>query len=62
MIPDLIQSGPPGVAETYHLVSHKQTIRDMLDKYHSLKSKKVLCSREYMKRGAYNYNWWVPPS
>ena len=46
----------------YHLVSHKQTIRDMLDKYHSLKSKKVLCSRQYVKRGAYNYNWWVPPS
>ena len=46
----------------YHLVSHKQTIRDMLEKYHSLKSKKVLCSREHMKRGAYNYNWWVPPS
>ena len=45
-----------------HIVSHKQSIEDMRSKYKMLKTKGVLCEKEYQTRLSYEYNWKAPPS
>ena len=50
-----------GCANT-DLVSHKQSVEEMRSKQYSLVSRGTLCERETVARGAYEYNWKVPPS
>ncbi|XP_015792046.1 beta-1,3-galactosyltransferase 6 [Tetranychus urticae] len=44
------------------LVSHRQNINDMREKYDNLKQFGVLCKSQVMLRKAYFYNWKVAPS
>ena len=50
-----------GCANT-DLVSHKQSVEEMRSKQYSLVARGTLCERETVVRGAYEYNWKVPPS
>ena len=44
------------------IVCHKQSIKDMNDKFSSLKSSGQICRKETVLFHGYNYNWDVPPS
>ena len=44
------------------IVTHKQTSKDMTEKWASLQSSGDLCKREIKLRPSYNYNWKVLPS
>lgn len=50
-----------GCSNSY-LVTHKQTVRMMFDKYKSLRENGVLCPSQVRWRRSYVYNWKVPPS
>uniref|UniRef100_A0A8C4N1K0 Hexosyltransferase n=1 Tax=Eptatretus burgeri TaxID=7764 RepID=A0A8C4N1K0_EPTBU len=45
-----------------YLVTHKQSLEDMLEKQLTLKHTGLLCKREFRTRLSYIYNWAVPPS
>lgn len=45
-----------------YLVTHKQSIDQMREKYWLLQEKGELCASEQRTRLSYNYNWRVPPS
>ena len=45
-----------------HIVSHKQSIQDMQDKFSELRQHKKLCLKEEHLRKSFVYNWNVPPS
>ena len=45
-----------------YVVSHKQSIEQMQRKYLSLKSKGVLCEKEFQTRPSFTYNWELPPT
>ncbi|XP_054719871.1 beta-1,3-galactosyltransferase 6-like [Uloborus diversus] len=44
------------------LVTHKQTVEMMIEKYQNIKRTEKLCSFEYQNRSNYTYNWSVLPS
>lgn len=50
-----------GCFNTY-IVTHKQSVIQMQDKYDELVLNKKLCPREVRTRYSYVYNWNVPPS
>lgn len=45
-----------------YIVSHKQSVDDMLAKQRSLESRGVQCEREYQTRLSYVYNWSTDPT
>lgn len=45
-----------------YVVLHKQSIEQMQRKYLSLKTKGVLCEKEFQTRPSFTYNWKLPPS
>ena len=45
-----------------YLITHKQTISMMEQKYKSLQESGNICSSEHTVRNSYVYNWNVPPS
>jgi len=45
-----------------YLVSHKQSVNDMVSKQHLLDETGKQCSREYQTRLSYIYNWTAEPS
>lgn len=45
-----------------YIVSHKQSIEDMLTKQKTLRSKGVQCEKEYQTRMSYVYNWTADPT
>uniref|UniRef100_UPI00358F3176 beta-1,3-galactosyltransferase 6-like n=1 Tax=Myxine glutinosa TaxID=7769 RepID=UPI00358F3176 len=45
-----------------YIVTHKQSLEDMLEKQLTLKHTGRLCKREFRTRLSYIYNWAVPPS
>ncbi|XP_028403358.1 beta-1,3-galactosyltransferase 6-like [Dendronephthya gigantea] len=45
-----------------HIVSHKQSIKDMYDKFNMLKNHGKLCMKEEFIRMSFIYSWNVPPS
>ncbi|XP_071743230.1 beta-1,3-galactosyltransferase 6 isoform X2 [Lepeophtheirus salmonis] len=45
-----------------YLVSHKQSIKDLKNKHHSLTTRGTLCQSEFELFRSYNYNWKAPPS
>lgn len=45
-----------------HIVSHKQSIDDMLDKFEQLQTRDQLCFEETYLRKSFEYDWTVPPS
>ena len=45
-----------------HIVSHKQTIDDMKNKYHELTINNRLCQQETTERLSFDYDWKAKPS
>ena len=45
-----------------YIVTHKQTVSSMREKYIHLETHGLLCKDLYQHRKSYNYNWTVPPS
>lgn len=45
-----------------HIVSHKQSVEDMLEKHQTLQKEGKLCKEELKLRLSYVYDWGVPPS
>ncbi|EDO30842.1 predicted protein [Nematostella vectensis] len=45
-----------------HLISHKQSVEDMKDKYSSLEETDNLCREEIEEMRSFEYDWKVPPS
>lgn len=45
-----------------YVITHKQSSAEMREKYHELKTKNRLCSKQYRTRYSYVYNWNVAPS
>ena len=45
-----------------YIVTHKQTIISMREKYNHLQAHGLLCKQLVQTRRSYNYNWSVPPS
>ncbi|XP_013789420.1 beta-1,3-galactosyltransferase 6-like [Limulus polyphemus] len=45
-----------------YIVTHKQSVEQMKEKYNSLKQNGKLCALEVRSRYSYIYNWGVPPS
>lgn len=45
-----------------YIVSHKQSVNDMLSKHRSLQSRGVQCEKEFQTRPSYVYNWSTDPS
>ncbi|XP_044301236.1 beta-1,3-galactosyltransferase 6, partial [Varanus komodoensis] len=45
-----------------YLVTHKQSVQDMLDKHQTLAREGKLCKEEVRLRLSYIYDWSVPPS
>ncbi|NXG25629.1 B3GT6 galactosyltransferase, partial [Grallaria varia] len=45
-----------------YIVSHKQSIEDMLEKHQTLAKEGKLCKEEVKLRLSYMYDWGVPPS
>ncbi len=45
-----------------YIVTHKQEVQAMRDKYESLRTTGLLCRTEYKNRNSYVYNWDVPAS
>ena len=45
-----------------YLVSHKQTVEDMHNKFKSLQQTGQQCQKEFQIRWSYEYNWSVSPS
>ncbi|XP_014679121.1 PREDICTED: beta-1,3-galactosyltransferase 6-like [Priapulus caudatus] len=45
-----------------YLVTHKQSLTQMLDKYEELRTQGRMCRQEVRLRYSYIYNWNVPPS
>lgn len=45
-----------------YIISHKQSVNDMLSKHHSLQSRGVQCEREFQTRPSYVYNWSTDPT
>lgn len=45
-----------------YIVTHKQSIEDMLEKHQTLAKEGKLCKEEVKLRLSYMYDWGVPPS
>ncbi|GCC32690.1 beta-1,3-galactosyltransferase 6 [Chiloscyllium punctatum] len=45
-----------------YIVTHKQSIEDMLEKHQTLQREGKLCKEEIKVRLSYIYDWYVPPS
>ncbi|XP_008046876.2 beta-1,3-galactosyltransferase 6, partial [Carlito syrichta] len=45
-----------------YLVTHKQSLEDMLEKHRTLAREGRLCAREVQLRLSYIYDWSAPPS
>ena len=45
-----------------YVVSHKQSVSDMLSKDHMLRTRGVQCEREFQTRLSYVYNWSAEPT
>ncbi|GCB60552.1 beta-1,3-galactosyltransferase 6 [Scyliorhinus torazame] len=45
-----------------YIVTHKQSIEDMLEKHQTLQREGKLCKEEIKARLSYIYDWYVPPS
>ena len=45
-----------------HIISHKQTINDMFNKYEQLTQYNRLCVEEQVRRLSFDYNWKGKPS
>lgn len=45
-----------------YLVSHRETVQSMRDKYSNLQNKGVLCQHGHQSRLSYRYNWTSPAS
>ncbi|RXG69039.1 Beta-1,3-galactosyltransferase 6 [Armadillidium vulgare] len=45
-----------------YIVTHKQNIIHMREKFNSLRTSGLLCKKEFTVRKSYQYNWNVPPS
>lgn len=45
-----------------YIISHKQTVLHMREKFNNLKNSGFLCREQFQVRKSYKYNWSVPPS
>jgi len=50
-----------GCSNTF-LISHKQSIQDLMEKSTNLRTINVMCKREFSLFNGYDYNWEVKPS
>ena len=45
-----------------YIVTHKQSINDMTDKYYNIRHTGLMCSVQFEERNSYMYDWNAPPS